>query len=99
MALKVRFSEQAIENIDSIQEYIAARSPAAAVRVRARLLAVIEGLADLPLIGRETDHPRVRVAQLTRYPYRVFYAFDTTSLIILHIRHVAQQTPNLDDLV
>jgi toxin ParE1/3/4 len=92
MALKVRFSKDAIRDLDSIHEYLAARSPQGASRVSGDILAVIDRLAELPLTGRPTQNPRVRVAQLRRYPYRLFYSYSANddTLVVLHIRHAAR---------
>lgn len=98
MALKVRFGRQAIADLSELQAYLAPRSPRGADRVRQRIVDVVNRLSDLPLVGHETQNPRIRTILVTAYPYRVFYAVDEVHLTILHIRHTARAPIEPDEL-
>lgn len=91
MGLIVRFDPKALNDLNEIRDYLIARSPTGAERVRRHILATIERLSDFPLLGRETDEPRVRILPLTRYPYLVFYSVMNGEVAILHIRHGARE--------
>jgi hypothetical protein len=65
MALIVRFDPRALADLESIRDYLVARSPSGAERVRNHLMATIDRLTDFPLLGRATDEPQVRVLSLT----------------------------------
>jgi plasmid stabilization system protein ParE len=91
MALIVRFDPRALADLEAIRDYLVARSPSSAERVRGHLMATIDRLSDFPLLGRATDEPKVRVLPLTRYPYLVFYAVVDVAVVILHIRHGARE--------
>ncbi len=98
MGLRVRLNRQALLDLQAIKAYHAPLNPKAAERVRQHIWRVIDRLADMPASGLQTDNPRVRVAVLSRYPYRVFYTFDAVALTVLHVRHVARATPDVDRL-
>lgn len=91
MALIVRFDPRALADLEAIRDYLVARSPSGAERVRSHLMATLDRLADFPLLGCATDEPSVRVLPLTRYPYLVFYAVVNGDVVILHVRHGARE--------
>jgi toxin ParE1/3/4 len=52
-------------------------------------------LEEFPLVGHLTDEANVRVLSVVRYPFLIFYAIDDAAdeIIILHVRHTAQERP------
>jgi toxin ParE1/3/4 len=93
--MKVRWSETALAEIVDIFAYIYEhnRSAAAAVVERIEGLAVL--LEEFPFVGHLTDEENVRVLSVVRYPFLIFYAVDDVAneIVILHVRHTAQQPP------
>jgi plasmid stabilization system protein ParE len=59
MGLTVRFDARALADLAEIRDYLVARSPGGAERVRLHLLETISRLSDFPLLGRPTDEPNV----------------------------------------
>jgi toxin ParE1/3/4 len=98
MGLTVRFDARALADLAEIRDYLVARSPGGAERVRLHLLETISRLSDFPLLGRPTDEPNVRVLVLTRYPYLVFYGVIRNEVVILHVRHGSREPINPADL-
>ena len=91
--MNVRFSRDALAELDEIFSYIGAHSAAGAKRTQQRILAVIEYLKRFPRIGTPTDDAVTRMLVANPYPYLIFYEIDeaATEIIILHIRHGARE--------
>jgi plasmid stabilization system protein ParE len=98
MALKILYSRDAIRDLHTIQMYVGARSPTGALHFRDGIVALIDRLAEFPLTGVATSNDRVRVADVSRYPYRIFYTTSDDALRILHIRHTSRAPIDPDDL-
>jgi len=88
--VKLRFTLPALADLDSILDYISARSPQGAARVHARIKAILELLLNYPRMGARTDDPTIRRLTTTPYPYLVFYQITETEIIIHAIRHGAR---------
>ncbi len=99
MALKIRFSIRAIADLDEIRAYLVPRSPMGADRIRAQIDLTIDGLAEMPGIGRRTHLRGIRSAVVKRYPYIVYYRVADGEILILHIRHGARAAPAAVDLL
>ena len=58
-----------------------------------RIEALTVLLKEFPFVGHVTDEEGVRVLSVVRYPFLLFYAIDDAAgeLVILHVRHTAQQ--------
>jgi plasmid stabilization system protein ParE len=98
VGLTIRLARQASRDLAEIQEYLLPRSPRAAERIRLRVHAVIHRLAELPLTGRPTQNPDIRVVVLSNYPYLIYYAADDHVLRVLHIRHTARSPVDVSQL-
>ena len=88
--MKLRYTLPALADLDSILDYIAARSPQGARRVQGRIQNVIEILLLHPQIGTRTDDLVIRRMTTPPYPYLVFYEATATEIIIHAIRHAAR---------
>jgi toxin ParE1/3/4 len=88
--VNLRYTLPALDDLRSILDYIAARSPRGARRVQARLQVVIDLLVLHPGIGTRTDDPSVRRMTASPYPYLIFYEVTETELIIHAVRHAAR---------
>lgn len=88
--MKIRYTRRAASDLDTILTYIDERSPQGAKNVKARLLAVIELLAEHPRLGPLTRKPNIRRLVANPYPYLVFYQATDREIIIHAIRHAAR---------
>jgi plasmid stabilization system protein ParE len=90
--VKIRYRPTALAQLDAILEFIAARSPAAAHRVMARIKRSIDLLADFPRSSKASEVPGIHEMPIVRYPYIVFYTVDDDAqeVIILRVRHTSQ---------
>jgi toxin ParE1/3/4 len=67
--VKLRFTRRAIENIAAIAEYIEARNPSPAQRVRAAIYESLQNLVLFPLAGRLQQTEGVRKFVTRKYGY------------------------------
>ena len=74
-----------------ILDYIEAHSPQGAERVKRRLKAAIDLLADHPESGRATNKGDLRRLVANPYPYLIFYRTDGTGIVIHGVRHAARR--------
>jgi plasmid stabilization system protein ParE len=93
--MKVRWSQTALRQLDDIFLYIDERNRSAAFSVARRIEELAALLGEFPLIGHLSDEADVRILPVVRYPYLIFYAIDeaTGEVVILHVRHTAQEPP------
>lgn len=87
----VRYAHRARRDLETILDYIEARSPAGARNVWRSLTRTIDGLASASESGLATKMPAIRVKILTDYPFKIFYRVRKNDLEILHIRHSARR--------
>jgi toxin ParE1/3/4 len=95
--LPVLFTALAEEDLDQIEDYIAANDPAAAARVRAAIVRQSLELATMPAKGmllKEPAHEReigVRLWPVSRYRnYLILYRSEPEFIRVLRILHAAQ---------
>jgi plasmid stabilization system protein ParE len=101
MAIKVRISRQASEQIAAIADYIARDSPEASSRWRDRLLADIDSLRNFPLrhgLAPEAEAVGVQVHQMMHGWYRVLYTVDGDVVNVHIVRHGARHPLRSDEL-
>jgi toxin ParE1/3/4 len=91
--MKLRFTLRAIQDLAEIADYIHARSPAGARRVRAAILASLQHLTLFPRIGRAQTMKGVHKLVTRKYPYFVYYTVDEAAeeVVILTIQHPARE--------
>jgi toxin ParE1/3/4 len=91
--MKLRFTPRAAKDLAGIADYIRARSPAAARRVRAAILHSLQNLVLFPQAGRAQTVAGVRKLVTQKYPYVVYYVVDEKSeqVVVLTIQHPAQE--------
>lgn len=88
MAARLIWSDEALNDVDSIAEYINRDSPFHARRVTQEFFAIAETVADQPKLGRvvpELNDPNVRERFL--YSYRLIYEIQNDELHILAVIH------------
>ena len=99
MGLKLRHLTRAANDLKDVRAYLIDNaSPAVANRVRDDLRERINRLLHRPQIGKIVAGTDVRVLSASRYPYRIYFRADAEYITILHIRHSARRTPDIDEL-
>jgi plasmid stabilization system protein ParE len=93
--MKLRFSEDALEHIDAIHDYIAERNPTAATRVVRRIRAAAEQLVHFPQMARAGLVPDTHEWIVRGLPYIIVYELDTDQdeLRVLAVFHGARFRP------
>ncbi len=97
MDYRITWSAEAIEDLESITEYIAKDSEFYAKAVATKLLAIPKSIVQQPLIGRivpELSDKNIRERFV--YSYRVVYQIKKTSIIVLAIIHGNRLIENVD---
>jgi toxin ParE1/3/4 len=89
--VKLRYTRNALREIDNAIAYIGARSPQGASHVAARFYKIIELLRDQPEAGAIHSRPDTRRLFLTPYPYVIYYRVSQQEIIILRFRHTSRR--------
>ncbi|MGB8401485.1 type II toxin-antitoxin system RelE/ParE family toxin [Bradyrhizobium sp.] len=96
--MKLRFTPRAVRDLAEIADYIRARNPEAALRVRAAILESLQNLVLFPHVGRQQKVEGVRKLVTRRYPFLVYYTADETAdeIVIITIQHSAREREHSD---
>jgi len=96
--MKLRFTPRATANIIEIADYIRARNPAAAERVRAAIYASLQNLLLFPHVGRPQKAEGVRKFVTRQYGYLIYYMVDDAAeeVVILNVKHPARRREHED---
>lgn len=96
--MKLRFTRQATQDLNSIADYVSERNPKAALRVRAAIVESLQTPVLFPHIGRRQKAEGVRKLLTRRYPYLVYYIIDEASeeIVIIAIQHPAREREDSD---
>jgi toxin ParE1/3/4 len=91
----VIWTDDALDDLENIRDYIEEDSPAAAMRVLRRLRDALQRLADNPRMGRTGRVPETRELIFPNLPYIGVYRIleDESRLEILNIIHASQDYP------
>lgn len=89
--IKVVWTFKALQNIDSIRSYIEQFSVLAAQQMAARLKASGESLVEFPSRGASISNGRRQLS--TTPPYLIRYRVEANRVVILEIRHAAEDAP------
>lgn len=96
MAFRVRWSEQAVKDLEDIVHFLSHRDPEIARSLAERIIERLEAAAEYPLSGRlvpEKNDPSIREVILT--PYRLVYWVEENrqAISVVRIWHAARGTP------
>jgi toxin ParE1/3/4 len=96
--MKLRFTPLATANLIEIADYIHARNPAAAQRVRAAIYESLQNLVLFPDVGRRQKTKGVRKLVTRKYAYLIYYTVDETAdeIVILNVKHPARRREHED---
>lgn len=88
------WSQEALDDLESLRAYIAKDSPKAARHTARSIIALIEALPNNPHIGRPGRVPGTRELVVAQTPYIVPYRVHKEELQILRVYHGARQWPD-----
>ena len=96
--MKVRWTEQALSRLSAIQEYVEGDSPAAAIRLVARLIRRTRPLGRNPYMGRTVpDLPETDLRELIEGNYRIVYRVHPPFIQVLTVFEGHRRFP-IEDL-
>lgn len=87
--MKLVYTDEAIEDLKRLREFIAVHNPSAAARIAAELVGKIELLPDFPKMGIPVEMAPMpdSIRDMVFGKYVVRYSVHTTAIIILRIWH------------
>lgn len=91
--MKIRWTEQAAEDLKTAHEYLSDRSPNSADAVIERILAGIDFLEQYPHLGRAGRIDGTRELVVPRTPFIVGYRVRHDQIEILGVLHAARKWP------
>jgi toxin ParE1/3/4 len=86
---QILWTDEAVGNLEAIVTYISAFNPAAAARLAERLIAVADSLAEYSERGRDAGQGHREMTIV--WPYILGYRVEGATVLILRIRHGAQE--------
>ena len=97
--MKVYWTNNAVDHLVNIYEYISLNSPIYATRMVDRLTRRSEQIADHPLSGRKVPEYDVEdIRELIEKPYRITYRIKQDRIDVLAVIHGAQLLPDKFDV-
>ncbi|HEY1362392.1 MAG TPA: type II toxin-antitoxin system RelE/ParE family toxin [Xanthobacteraceae bacterium] len=94
--MRIEWSPQALEDLQSIRAYVAEDDPVAAQRLVLRIISAVElHLPENPYMGRPGRVPGTRELVVVKTPYIVPYRVWGTALQILRVYHGARRWPEM----
>ena len=100
MDFQIVWTKPAIDDLEAVVRYLAARDTGAAEKVRLAILEHVAALARLPFIGLPYERDRTgRAREIVCGSYRIFYRVDepATRVEILTVRHGSRSEPPLPE--
>ena len=92
--MRVHWTQNAIEHLVNIYEYIALNSPTYANQMVDRITHRSEQIADQPLSGRKVpEYQTEDIRELIEKPYRIIYRIKANQIDVLAIIHGARLLP------
>lgn len=91
--MTVRYTRDALEDLDRISAYLEELNPSAAAAVLNAIERVISRLGRFPHSAPEIEIAGVRAAPALRFPYIIFYRARQGDIEILYVRHAARRRP------
>ncbi|MBI1941616.1 MAG: type II toxin-antitoxin system RelE/ParE family toxin [Acidobacteria bacterium] len=91
--MKIRWTQLAVEDLDSAYDYIAETNPTAARSVIARIESALKALKAHPLLGRKGRVEDTRELVVPATPFIVAYRIGKGRIEILAVIHAARRWP------
>ena len=96
--IEVRWTEQAVDGLVAIRDFVGRESPAYAIAVVTRLYNAAWQLARFPDSGRMVpEHGRTEIRELIRPPYRIVYRRRPEIVEILLVFRSSLPLPEIPD--
>jgi toxin ParE1/3/4 len=92
-ALRIRWTEIAADDLQSLHQYLMERSPVQAYAMVERILGSIDVLEQYPNLGRVGRVEGTRELVIAGTPFVVFYRVHRDQVLILSILHGARKWP------
>lgn len=92
--MKIRWSDDALNDLDKLQIYITANNPEAAQEIVERILMTIEFLARQPGLGKPGRVPETRELIVGKTPVIIPYRVEGNTLEILRVYHHSRRWPD-----
>jgi addiction module RelE/StbE family toxin len=93
--MRVHWTQNAIEHLVNIYEYIALNSPTYASRMVDRITHRSEQIADQPLSGRRVpEYQTEDIREQIEKPYRIIYRIKANQIDVLAVIHGARLLPD-----
>lgn len=91
---RVRFSPEALRDLEGIGAYIAVENALIAQYVVGRLQMLCFALELAPRLGRPIDIPGVRKLVAPRVPYKIMYEYreESDEAVVLRVYHTSRNT-------
>ena len=93
--MKVYWTQNAIEHLVNIYEYIALNSPTYAKRMADKITRRSEQIADHPFSGRKVpEYDAKDIRELIEKPYRIIYRIKPDQIDVVAVIHGARLLPD-----
>ena len=91
--MRIRYARRAVNDLESIREYLSKRDPSAGVSVLAAIYAAVEFIRRYPEVAEVTRIHDIRAKVVQRYRFRVFYRIVAAEDVIeiVHVRHTSRR--------
>jgi toxin ParE1/3/4 len=92
--VKIEWTDNALEQLRAIYDYIAWNSPEYARRLIDRITRRSQQIAIFPLSGRMVpEYEMSQIREVIESPYRIIYYIKPDQIDVLAVIHQAQQSP------
>ena len=92
--MKVVYTDESLRDVDDILTFVAAEFPTAYRPIELRLQAIERRIGQWPESAQEVaERTGVRMGQLARNPYKIFYQVTREAVEVLHIHRAAGRNP------
>ena len=91
--MKLRWTEGAVEHLQSAHDYLEAENPKAAWDIVDRIMSAVERLERFPHMGRAGRVAGSRELVVTGTPFLVAYRLKGESIQVLAVLHAARKWP------
>ena len=91
----VELAASAKRDLEEIEDWLAQSSPFRAVSFIDGLALALDGLADMPLLGRARPEVRTGLRSIVHKPYVVFYLPTGPGITVLRVIHGARDIANM----
>lgn len=91
--MSVRYTREALRDIDQISSYIAERNVGVAAAFLESVASVVQRLERYPYSAQKTKMEGIRATPISRFPYLIFYTAENDGIVVHYVRHAARLRP------